>query len=84
MFKEKNPNQTSLCFIRTIENLEDHLTDANAPRFIDTKLDPNTSMAVVDTEAKSFLDDLKNNKIPTILSSDNILKFNVIKLHSFI
>jgi hypothetical protein len=75
----KDPNKTALCFIRDIENLEDHLTDSTISRYIDTETNK-IGEKVVDKEAKGLLEDLKNRKIPSKLNAEtNIFNFKVIK-----
>lgn len=77
IYKEKNPNKTALCFIRNIENLEEHIIDSTASRFIDIKQGSEFKKPEIDLEAKALLDDLKMKKIPSILAPSNIFKFNV-------
>lgn len=83
MFKEKDPNKTSLCFIRNIVNLEENLADSTASRFIDLKPDNESNKTEIDQEAKQLLDDLKFKKLPSRLNENNIFKFDVIFLHSY-
>ena len=72
-----DPNKSSLCFIRTIENLESNLTDSTISRFIDTELDQNKEVTL-DLEAKKLLDNLKQIKIPAKLNREtNIFNFKV-------
>ena len=75
----KDPNKTALCFIRDIDNLEDHLKDPSISRFIDTEIN-NIGEKVVDKEAKGLLEDLKKRKIPSKLNAEkNMFNFKVIK-----
>ena len=77
IFTVEDPNKSALCFIRTIENLENNLTDSTISRFIDTEVTQNKEV-LVDSNAKNLLNILKNEKIPAKLNPDkNIFKFNV-------
>ena len=84
IFKEKDPNLTSLCFVRHIENLENCLNHSKASRFIDVKKDQNGNVEL-DVEAKSLIENLVENKIPSKLNSTtNIFKYKVImKMNTF-
>jgi hypothetical protein len=65
-----------LCFIREIDDIEENISSniKLAKRFIE--IDDNGN---IDESPKSFLNDLKYNKIPSILGKENIFKFNVRK-----
>ena len=73
----EDPNKTSLCFIREIDNLENSLNDASSGKFIDVQID-NEGNKSLDTEAKNLLTELKNVKIPDKLNNDtNIFYYKV-------
>ncbi len=77
LLNEKEPNTSAICFIRDITNLETNLSDANVARFIDVKTDSDGKV-IVDKEAKSLLDELKNKKVPSKLNAKtNIFQFQV-------
>ena len=69
-------NKSCSCFIREIENLEDHLNDSNAPRFIDLIKNKNSQIEI-DWEAKKLIDNLKKVKIPTKLNASNIHYYKI-------
>ena len=81
IFKDaaERANECALCFIREIDNLEEHLSDSKAWRFTDLKTTPEGKMtAELDEEAQALLHELKYVKIPAVLNPDtNIIKFNV-------
>lgn len=78
ILKLENPNKSALCFIRDIENIEEHLSDRKAERFIDLKTDHKTGQKILDTEAKQLLNELKEKKIPDKLNKDtNIFYYKV-------
>jgi arsenate reductase-like glutaredoxin family protein len=71
-----NINKSCSCFIREIVNLEEHLNDSNAPRFIDLIKENNSSIKI-DSEAEKLIENLKNVKIPYKLDSSNIFYYKV-------
>ncbi len=68
----KDANERTLCFLREIVDIHDHLTDEKAPKYIDM-----SSPSAIDQEAERLLDRLKNTRIPDILKSENIYKYKV-------
>jgi hypothetical protein len=68
----KDVNERTLCFLREIVDIRDHLSDEKASKYIDM-----SSKTEVDEEAEKLLDRLKNSRIPSILKSENIFKYNV-------
>lgn len=71
ILKSKNRNANVLYFEREIENIDISGNPKLASRFIDLKDDK------VDIDAKNLLDNLKYQKIDSMLSKNNIFKFNV-------
>ena len=65
--------------MRNITNLDEHLSDSTASRFIDLKpvTSDSSQLPEIDLEAKKLLDDLKTKKIPSKLRRENIFKFDV-------
>ena len=59
-------NERTLCFLREIVDIRDHLSDDKASKYID-----------VDDEAERLLDRLKNVRLPAALKSQNIFKYRV-------
>jgi hypothetical protein len=79
IFKEKDPNLTSLCFVRQIENLENNLNDSKAARFIDVIKGENGNVKI-NFETKTLIENLVDKKIPSKLNSQtNIFKYKVIQ-----
>ena len=67
-----DPNERTLCFLREIVDIRDHLSDEKAPKYIDM-----LSKTEVDEEAEKLLDRLKNSRIPKVLKSENIFTYKV-------
>ncbi|CAF0861282.1 unnamed protein product [Rotaria sordida] len=72
ILSSKDANERTLCFLREIVDIHDHLSDEKASKFIDM-----SSETDIDQEAKKLLDRLKNIRIPSILKSQNIFKYKV-------
>ena len=70
IIKCKERNQTTLCFIRTLEDI--NLKHGKAWRFID--VDDN---GTADTHSQTLLDHIKYDKIPGVLDKKNIFNFNI-------
>ncbi|CAF3962519.1 unnamed protein product [Rotaria sordida] len=69
-------NQQTLCFLREIENIHDHITDSKASKFIDLQYS-NDGQPKVDSEAENLLNNLKHKRIPSVLQSSNIYSYKV-------
>ncbi|CAF3372692.1 unnamed protein product [Rotaria sp. Silwood1] len=69
-------NQRTLCFLREIENIHDHLSDRKASKFVDLQY-LNDGEPIVDNEAEQLLNRLKNKRIPKILQPNNIFSYKV-------
>ncbi|CAF4750594.1 unnamed protein product [Rotaria sp. Silwood1] len=69
----KDANERTLCFLREIVDIQNHLSDEKVRKYIDM-----SSETVIDQEAEKLLDRLKNVRIPAVLKSQNIFKY---KLH---
>lgn len=68
----KDANQRTLCFLREIVDIKDHLSDEKAAKYIDV-----SSPSIVDEEAEKLLDRLKNRRLPEVLNNKNIFKYKV-------
>ncbi|CAF2516523.1 unnamed protein product [Rotaria sp. Silwood2] len=69
----KDANERTLCFLREIVDIKNHISDEKTRKYIDMP-----SESVIDQEAEKLLDRLKNVRIPNALKSQNIFKY---KLH---
>jgi hypothetical protein len=69
-------DQRTLCFLREIEDISEHLTDRKASKFIDTTYSPDGQL-VIDSEAETLLHRLKHTRIPNALQSENIFSYKV-------
>jgi hypothetical protein len=70
-------NERTLCFLRDIVDIREHLNDEKASKYIDLISDGNGRPATIDDEANQLLDRLKNDRLPAALTSANIFKYNV-------
>lgn len=68
----KDANERSLCFLRNIVDIRNHLSDEKAAKYIDM-----IKPGVVDEDAENLLNRLKNDRIPATLRSENIFKYRV-------
>ena len=71
-----NANQRTLCFLREIEDIADHISDHKASKFIDM-ISSAEGHPVIDREAESLLNRLKHKRIPNALDPDNIYSYKV-------
>ena len=81
-----NPSATSVCIIRRIVDIEDHLHEPKAAKYIDV-LQPGTSLATAisaepgaslpDNEAATLLQELRESKVSCRLAKENITSFDV-------
>lgn len=71
-----NANERTLCFLREIEDISEHLTDCKASKYIDVTSSPNSQL-LVDSEAETLLNRLKYTRIPDALQSKNIFSYKV-------
>ncbi len=71
-----NANQRTLCFLREIDDIHNHLSDNKASKFIDLNYS-NDGKPLIDQEAESLLNRLKNIRIPNALQSNNIFSYKV-------
>ena len=71
-----NANERTLCFLREIEDISEHLNDRKASKFIDmtSSLD---GQLIVDSEAETLLNRLKYTRIPHVLQAENIFSYKV-------
>lgn len=72
ILQAKDANERTLCFLREIVDVREHLTDEKASKYIDL-----SSGAVLDTEAEKLLERLKTVRIPAALDASNIYKYDV-------
>ncbi|CAF4432334.1 unnamed protein product, partial [Adineta steineri] len=68
----KDANERTLCFLREIVDIRDHLSDEKASEYIDI-----SSSTDIDHEAEKLLDRLKTTRIPAALQSSNIFQYQV-------
>jgi hypothetical protein len=68
----KDANERTLCFLRDIVDIREHLSDSKAEKYIDL-----LSSSAIDEDAEKLLDRLKNVLIPNALKSQNIFKYRV-------
>lgn len=71
-----NANERTLCFLREIDGIYDHLSDSKASRFIDLNYSDNNE-PIIDHEAEKLLNRLKYTRIPNALQSSNIYSYKV-------
>ena len=71
-----NANERTLCFIREIDGIRDHLTDSKASKYIDSHTSTD-GQPMIDEEAEQLLNRLKKTRIPNTLQSKNIFSYNV-------
>lgn len=71
-----NANQRTLCFLREIDNIHNHLSDSKASKYIDL-LPSNDDQPMIDHEAEQLLTRLKTTRIPNVLESKNIFSYKV-------
>ncbi|UJR24207.1 hypothetical protein I4U23_027173 [Adineta vaga] len=69
-------NQRTLCFLREIENIHDHLSDSKVSKYIDMNYSTD-GKPIVDSEAENLLNNLKYSRIPNRLQSSNIFSYKV-------
>jgi len=69
-------NQRTLCFLREIDDIHNHLSDNKASKFIDVHYS-NDGKPIIDQEAENLLNRLKHTRIPNALQSSNIFSYNV-------
>lgn len=69
-----HPDDKSIVFIRDIENVdfESESSKKAIKKFFDL-----TDDGKIDTEAQDLLNELKNEKIPSVLVDQNIIRFKV-------
>ena len=67
IFKNSQSEDTCLCVMRKIPDIELHLTDPKAPKFIDL-----ASQKEVDNEAQELLNSLRNKKVPSKVQNTNL------------
>ncbi|CAF0992020.1 unnamed protein product [Adineta ricciae] len=68
----KDANERTLCFLRDIVDIRDHLSDSKAAKYIDM-----SSSSTIDEDAEKLLERLKTVRIPNALKSSNIYKYQV-------
>ncbi|CAF4090255.1 unnamed protein product [Adineta steineri] len=68
----KDANERTLCFLREIVDIRDHLSDEKASKYIDM-----SSSTDIDHEAEKLLNRLRTTRIPTALQSSNIFQYQV-------
>ena len=71
----KDANERTLCFLREIVDIQQHLSDEKTPKYIDML--SSSTIPTIDEDAKHLLDRLKNVRIPDILKSENIFKYKI-------
>ena len=74
IFNDIAPNSHCLCYIREISNLQDNIPEAITSRYIDSDPEKPTQ---VDSSAQFLLQQLKEEKIPSVLAQSNIKKIDV-------
>ena len=67
ILKNSQSEDTCLCVMRKILDIELHLTDPKAPKFIDL-----ASQKEVDNEAQELLKSLRNKKVPSKVQNPNL------------
>ena len=67
ILKNNQSEDTCLCVMRKIPDIELHLTDPKAPKFIDL-----ASQKEVDNEAQDLLKSLRNKKVPSKVQNTNL------------
>lgn len=65
IFDIPSPEESCLCYARTMTGLHHSLEDTNASKFVDIL--PNMSPPSIDTDAQRLLHDLKHRKLPQTL-----------------
>ena len=67
-------NDNALCFVREIEDINERFkeNDALISKYMDLNEDK-----TIDQESMALLNDLKNNKLKTALSDDNLIQLKV-------
>jgi len=68
----KDANERTLCFLREIVDIQNHLSDEKASKYIDI-----SSKSIIDEDAEKLLNRLKTIRIPAVLKSENIFKYKV-------
>ena len=74
MFKLADPQEHCLCYIREIESLHNHLFDNAVSQYIDINPKDPTQ---VNAKSQQLLHNLKNEKIPACLGSENIRMYSL-------
>ncbi|CAF1011593.1 unnamed protein product [Adineta steineri] len=69
-------NQRTLCFLREIDDIHEHLLDSKASKYINVQYSK-TGEPIVDNEAETLLNNLKYNRLPSKLQSSNIFSYKV-------
>ena len=67
ILKNSQSEDTCLCVMRKIPDIELHLTDPKAPKFIDL-----ASQKEVDNEAQELLRSLRSKKVPSKVQNTNL------------
>ena len=73
--KEEKLPDTSFFLMRHIPDIEHHLTDAKAQKFIDIQGDSNK-----DEEAQNLLEELKDKKLPQKVPTSNLVQVRHFKV----
>ncbi|UJR16165.1 hypothetical protein I4U23_003075 [Adineta vaga] len=68
----KDANERTLCFLREIVDIREHLSDDKVSKYIDM-----STSSDVDQEAEKLLERLKTVRIPAALKSSNVYKYQV-------
>ena len=69
---QSRQEDTCLCIMRRIPDIEQHLDDPKAPKFIDLATGNGHNSQVVDSEAQQLLGQLRENKVPTSIEKGNL------------
>ena len=71
-----NANERTLCFLRDIEDIYEHVSDRKSSKYIDM-ISNTDGQLVPDPEAETLLNRLKVTRIPNVLNEENIYRYKV-------
>ncbi|KAK2165589.1 hypothetical protein LSH36_48g05020 [Paralvinella palmiformis] len=73
MKNKRGQKETCLCIIREIPDIADHLREKKSPKFIDIHQESHD----IDGEAVELMDQLKQQKVKSVISENNLTKVDI-------
>jgi hypothetical protein len=76
MLEASDVNERTLCFLREIEDIHEHIRDTKASKYIDLNHSSDGTLKI-DDEAEQLLNRLKYERIPRVLEPKNIYTYKL-------